>query len=92
MAAAEAKVPPDLAREFEALGVPVVTHRLTRFKDARLREAAHLWLAEQRSAQEASRRRSEQDADRLSRRRVAYAAAAAVLAWAAALAVIIVFR
>lgn len=92
MAAAKAKVPPDLAREFEALGVPVVTHRLTRFKDARLREAAHLWLAEKRTAQDLSRREAEEAASRRSRRRFTRVAVAAVLLCAAALTVIIVFR
>lgn len=92
MAAAKAKVPPDLAREFEALGVPVVTHRLTRFKDARLREAAQLWLAEQRSAQDSSRRQAVEEASRRSRRRLTVVAIAAVIACAAALAIIIIFR
>jgi hypothetical protein len=82
MAVANAKVPPDLAREFEALGVPVVTHRLTRFKDARLREAAHLWLAEQRLKREAARWRAEQVAERRSRRRLILAIIAALLGWA----------
>jgi hypothetical protein len=91
MAVANAKVPPDLAREFEALGVPVVTHRLTRFKDARLREAAHLWLAEQRLKREAARWRAEQVADRRSRRRLALAAVAGLLGWGV-LALAIVFR
>jgi hypothetical protein len=91
MAVANAKVPPALAREFEALGVPLVTHRLTRFKDARLREAAHLWLAEQRLQHEAARVRAEQAAERRSRHRLILAVAASLLGWAV-LALAIVLR
>lgn len=91
MAVANAKVPPDLAREFEALGVPVVTHRLTRFTDARLREAAHFWLAEQRLKHEAARWRAEQAAEHRSRRRLVLAVIAGLLGWAV-LALAIVFR
>jgi hypothetical protein len=90
MAVAKAKVPPDLAREFEALGEPVVTHRLTRFKDARLREAAHLWLAQQRAERDAMRRAAEtQRASRRYRRFLVVATAIGIIGWAIAIAVIL---
>jgi Holliday junction resolvase-like predicted endonuclease len=90
MAIAKAKVSPDLAREFEALGVPVVTHRLTRFKDARLREAAHLWLAQQHAERDAARRAAvAQRANRRYRRMLIIATAVGIIGWVIAVAVIL---
>jgi hypothetical protein len=90
MAAANAKVPSDLAREFEALGEPVVTHRLTRFKDARLREAAHLWLAQQQAEREAMLHAANtQRADRRYRGLVFIAIAIGIIGWAIAIAIIL---
>ena len=86
MAVAKANVPPDLAREFEAMGEPVVTHRLTRFKDAHMRAAAHEWLAQQQAEREAVQRTAISRAGRRNRWIVAILAVAMVLGWAAAFA------
>lgn len=90
MAVADTKVPSDLAREFEALGIPIVTHRLTRFKDGRLREAAHLWLAQRQAelaaAHEAAAR---QRAGQRYRRFLAVTAAIGVAGWAFAIIVML---
>jgi hypothetical protein len=87
MAVARAKVPPDLAREFEAMGEPVVTHRLTRFKDARLRAAAHDWLAQQKEGREAARRAELRKAERRNRLIIAILAAATIAGWGVAIAI-----
>jgi len=90
MAVPKPKVPPDLARELEALGVPVVTHRLTRFKDARLREAAHLWLAQQRAERDTMRRAAEAlRANRRSRKFLVIATVIGIVGWAIAVAIIL---
>jgi hypothetical protein len=89
MAVAKASIPPDLAREFEAMGEPVVTHRLTRFHDVRKREAAHLWLAQQKAERDTARLAAAREAARRSRRFTVLLAAATLIGWGVALAIIL---
>lgn len=88
MAGAKARIPPDFAREFEAMGEPVVTHRLTRFKDARMRAAAHEWLAQQKAERDAARLAAAKKIERRNRRITVALALAAALGWAVALAIL----
>ena len=81
-------IPSNLAREFEAMGEPVVTHRLTRFADAGMRAAAQVWLAQQQVDREAASLAAEEEADRRSRRVTAILALAALVGWIFALAIL----
>jgi hypothetical protein len=86
MGALSARIPPELAEQFERLSEPVVIHRLTRFDDPALCRAARDWLTEREAVRQAARHWQEMAIGRRERRRTATLAGTLVLAWAAILA------
>ncbi|HEX2116846.1 MAG TPA: hypothetical protein VHM01_20770 [Alphaproteobacteria bacterium] len=81
MGAARARIPPELAEQFERLGEPVVIHRLTRFDDPTFCRAAREWLAEREAARRLVRHNQELASERQDRRRTAILTSALILSW-----------
>lgn len=67
-------IPRKFLRQFEALGEPVVIHRLARFDDRAQREAALEWLRQCRAARREAQVERERQKGRRENRRVAIAA------------------
>jgi hypothetical protein len=85
MGALHARIPPELAEQFEKLGEPVVVHRLTRLDDPAFCRAARDWLADRETARQVARHGRELVEDRRERRRMILLAAGLVIAWSAIL-------
>lgn len=85
MGAVRARIPPELAEQFEKLGEPVVIHRLTRFDDPAFRTAARDWLADREAARQVARHGRELAEEKRERRRMILLVAGMVVAWTAML-------
>jgi hypothetical protein len=81
MGAVGARIPPELAEQFERLGEPVVIHRLTRFDDPAFCRAARDWLADREAARRMARHSRERASERRERRRTAILTSALMLTW-----------